>query len=525
MVWVSTNGKRLVEGVNEEPVMMPRGDEPVTISLDPRGSAISFVSYASRPKQTGRMAYGHSGAGILALEELAKDDIKDLTFELGIDHRGLKGPGAIMEILGVEMEAQVFPPLSAPKFDPHQYLKNLYANEKGTNSMLAGALRAPFWVPAEMNTPLPFAAFISGYTLVPYTDKYLLQLIELGAGRMGLTLDEAQEVCAQALRSTWRSHEGRQGRALMWYVLSAVSNSYQYETDYMVFNDGNTQLVESFDLLRQRKCGDCEDVGTHAHKIARCMINSRALGAFGRMIRKFTPVSFLGAVTQPSAGTGVKGEEDPSKYGGHLWFGMVPTKAWKSIEAGVPTPLIEGIVVIEGTGVAFGLPILDNADHARLKAHKKIVSMTPGLGSFPHEIPMESPYPEHRSAFYRGVYRVQYGSDMWTTGASVVDLDKGFRGVTWEQFLYGEIALDILEDSPSDIQHSIIAMENLVPEPTPEYMPYVPPPVPRVEGKSTATFYIPKGTTPPPVPRMEGMQVEHEDLGAGQIQTRIAYPL
>lgn len=547
MVWVSTNGSIIRTGKPAQPVRIIRGDEPVEVELEPSGSAISFVSYAYRPKQNGRAAFAHSGAAVLPLNEL-----NQMQLNLNIDHRGVRAAGSVVEILKADMKVNVYPPLPSPTFDRRAYMRDLWANEKGYNGEMANALRAPWVAPAEMKEPLPFAAFLSGYNLVPYTQKWLLQLLEVGAGHMGLTLDEAQELAATAADNpqiNWESDVGRKARALMWHVVSTVPNSFQYETDYVVSADGSTQLVESFDYMWQRGCIDCEDAGTGAHKIARAFQRTPGMGAFGRLMNLFTPTSFLGLVTQPSAGTGIRGEENPDLYGGHLWFCMLLTSALNKIRAGQPTPLIDSMVVIEGTGVAYGLPTLTPADQARIIRHKRIISMNPSLGSTGHEIqianPHLSPDPPFQSLFYRDVLRIQFEVEptvftsetgptkeiFWTQGASVVDLQRGYRGVTWENFLAGEFALDeYTADTREIIFQSMIAMERLVPEPTPKEMPYVPKAVPVVNGKAPAIFYLPKDMrlgkgklSQLSAPANTRVQVEHENLGFDQIRTRLAF--
>jgi hypothetical protein len=523
-VWAATNGQALEEGTPAQPVLLPRGEKPVKIELDPRGSALSLTTYTSMPKANGRMAYGHSGAGILSLR-----DLETGTVELNIDHRGIRGKGAVVEILSLTGNATVYPPLPLPDFDPVSYMNRLYRNEKGTNSPLADMLRAPWWAAAELSHPLPFAAFLSSASKARYSTEFLQDLLSTAGSRLGYTPKETRRVASAALRAGWNTAEGRKGRELLWTVMSAIPNAHQYETDYMVMRNGHVEICESFDLLLQRMCGDCEDLGITAHKVARAYANDPELGDFHKLVLSYMPVSFLGAVTQPSAGTGVKGGEDPSKYGGHLWFSLVPRDLWEQIEAGKSVSLLEGIVVVEGTGIAYGIPELNARDVARINATKAVVSASLGkLQSFPHEISMQSPYPEHQSVFYRGVFRVQYGYADWTTGASLVDRRLGFRGVTWEEFLTGDFALDVLDaDTPDIVEQSYRAIKQLVPEPSPERMGSIPPPVPTDPERSTAIFYVPKGMTPPPFPLLKGSekpQVVYEELGPAYLtQIRVAY--
>lgn len=524
VVWASTNGQVLEEGTPAQPVLFTRGDEPVTVELDPRGSALSITTYTAMPQPNGRMAYGHSGAGILALRDLQPGVVN-----LRIDHRGLQGPGATLEIFDIRGDASVYPPMPLPDFDPRAYLDSLYRNEKGTNSMLANTLRAPWWCPAELSHPLPFAAFLSSASKAQYTTEFLQDVLTVAASRLGFTYNEAQSVAAEALAQGWDSEAGRAGRELLWAVMALVPNAFPYETDYMVSPNGHIESVESFDLLWQRMCGDCEDMGTCAHKIARAFAADPALGFFRDLVASYVPVSFLGSVTQPSAGTGVRGEEDPGKYGGHLWFSLVPRDLWTQVESGRSVSLMDGIVVVEGTGIAYGIPRLRPRDRARIKATKRVVEASRGqLQSIPHEISMESPYTEHASVFYRGVLRVQYGHADWTTSASVVDVARGFRGVSWENFLTGQFRLDILDaDTPAVVEQSYRAIAQLVPEPTPERMPSLPPPVPTDPERSTVIFYIPTGITAPVFPILrsgEEPQVVVEELGPEFLrQTRVAY--
>lgn len=521
MLYLATNGSQLEDGYPQQPRIVERGQQPATIELDPRGSVLALSAYTEYTKPNGRRVYAHNGATLIDIRKLAP-----ATFNLGIDHRGIQGAGAAVEIVGIEGTLYLTPLIAGPAFDPQSYFNALQRERRPANSPLADALRAPWWAPVEMRKPLPFAAFLSSVMQVPYTERYLGQLFALGCGRFGYAPDEAQRVFEEANARGWR--ESREARLLTWAVLSAVPNAFQYETDYMVSASGQQQTVEIFDLLWQRRSGDCEDLGAEAHRLTRAYSrvsdsDEPGLAAFAAWLRGYVPVSLLGTVTQPAAGTGVSGHEDPSKYGGHLWFVLVARDQWEALEAGAHPQLADSMVCIEGTGIACGIPVLDKRDEKRLGALRRVVAASHGrLQSVPHEVPMTSPY--FASAFYRGVIEVAYGYGEWVNRAVAVDTSHGRRGVSWEDFLSGNISLaPITVDTPDVIEASFRHMRNLVPNPTPSHMIRLPDPVPRVPGKIAATFYLPEGMAAPPLPDAWEYQHEVEQLGLGVNQSRVTF--
>lgn len=505
-MYIATTGMAVTP--RPAPVFVRRGEE-TTIRVPATGSALAITSFTSRTADDGRTVTGHAGSALIPFSDLDTGAV-DLRF----DHRGLQGFGHRVELIAVDGDLTVYPFIGSPTYDPEQYLKRLYRNERGANTKLGNLLRAPWWAPQLLSMPLPFPAFLSSYTKIPYSPAYLHALFAIGAGRLGYTPDQAREVAAEGTGS-------RRARELLWQVLAVVPNAVKYDTDYLVFRDGGTKLVESFDLLLQRQCADCEDMAVFTHKLVRELAAEPSLGAFADLVASYVPISFLGTVTQPAAGTSIPGKENPAGYGGHLWFGMVPIEAWAEGRT-------DGIVFVEGTGIAYGIPDLDPRDEARLHATQRVISAAPGLKDYPHEVPIRSSYPGHVSAFYREVLEVHYGMDDWVESATVADTVRGYRGVSWGDFLAGNFVLERLETDSDEVRIATRrALDYIVPEPSPPPPPYIPPPVAGVDESSIVSlFYVPEGMAKPVFPLgRDGRppQVDREIVTDFLTQFRVAY--
>lgn len=485
-VLMGSNAALLKKHVPDQPQVVEWGAEPVTVSVRADGSTMSFSSFAGRVEKD-RDGFAHAGSAIIPMTE-----VREGTVPLNISHRGFQAFGVEMVIHNVSWTGSPLNMISAPQLpDMETYYNSVYPMKMGASSAIADALRFWVWCPAETAQPLPGPAFLSRYNTVPYSTEYLISLITIAAARHGYTYSEVQTVMQEG---------GDEARRLLSTIVTVFPNSMLYMSDFYVDSNDKNISIESFDCSKKRKTMDCEDAGRTSSLIFDAIVNNAELGYVYEFARKYTVLVIFGAVTQPSAGTGVKGGENPKNYGGHCYPILVRTSKFKEGN-------MDDIIFCEGTGVATALLDISQKERAELLAANRLLEMIPGLDKLGRKISLEDPY--HVSSFYRDVVEFCYREnpeDDWVQHAVMINPETGERGVTFKAMIEGDFTFIKSEADTAVVREATYAvMATLVAEPAPQVPSILPAAIPRVESGSVVNFFQPDGVPFSPPGEIEGV--------------------
>lgn len=505
------------DGPLSNPAFVERGIQK-TVRVPANGSSLSISAYEEQTEPDGRKTYLHCGAAVI---DLKKINVGPIT--LGINHRGLVADGITIELVDLEGDLTIYrQPQTDYKLIQLAAISQYDVEENGSNSALADALRAPVYQPPTSSEPLIFGGYLHGGRKVPYTVKYLKHLFTLAVARLGHTYDEAQEVCRQGLENPV-SHRGSQ--EIIWVAITALANAFKYKADSWKTGDGQQIPIESFDDSL-RRCIDCEDATRMMHQLAREYESCDELEFFCQLLKEYEIMSILASVTQPSAGTNVLGGEDERTYGGHLFAAAVPKKSFSKGRT-------DGIVILEGTGIMYGIPFMSESVHSKIQAkiarNKYVIEASGGsLENAPHLFSSESSIPGYMSSFYRRIHEVHWGYENRTRGATVADKQFLKREVTFEDFLNSNFKLiEYVSNTPKVWEETEKALSLSIPEPSPFFddadIPDAPSTIPK-KGV-TAIFYIAEDMTRPSLPIINGEKpnIQKEQMTDYFFQWRVSY--
>ena len=496
-------GYASTSGGNEDVVPPQKviGGYKQVLVFDNRVTSFSIIVFWKETDILGGNMNKHAGALTLFAPEISAR-----TYTSKINHRDVKGDGVKITIHSITGGMVYKKPKRMKKFDRCKYREQSTSIENTTE--LGKRLMPVWWHPMELEQPIPIEAFFSCTTHVPFTTEYLKYIITVAGGQMGYDYEGLQSASESARYSNPGTEERRLGQRLIWKVASLVSNCFPYHTDYIHFSNGCERLVDIFDFMLERGCGDCEDMSAEAYKLIISMQKNDGLGHFGELLRTYVPVILVGGVTSAS----VTYERD-NACTGHVWMALIPKSMFGEIISGNRLDLRQEVIMVEGTGVVNGHLEWGRRDEERMKFTNQIISSSSeGVKDCIHEISLHSANGTY--TFYKEVMDMYFPvGEEWPEKATVVNTETGKRGVTFHDFISGKFELrESGLNTKEIIQVCEQEMQSIVPERSP-YVPYhIPKPLRNIEGAIVCTIIVPIGMEMPRFVKYRE-DIPEDDLG------------
>lgn len=496
-------------GTPKQPIRIESAAGPQRVQLEvPSGTSLfGVVAYQHDDTPEGRSGFVNAGWAVAPIADLAQGQNLDVAIRHNTTELANVSKGTL------SVTAVSIPSVPRPRVLPADLTSQMMRAMMRTNDGIyapaqryAGAfalskrLKAPFFY-TDVG-PLPMPAFLSLYNVVPPAEGYLVNLMQIGAERHGLSVAQFGGVLSQVLQG-----QGSIKLAGRVYasVLTAFSNALPYLTDYAI-KGGRKVMAEWFDRAYLRLSCDCEDFARIICSMHRWIVSAGAttrnpiLKALAQFANGYVCTMMLGTVTQPSAGSSVQEHENDASYSGHMWAMLFPREqfaAWQGVRVGGTawTTAYPHPFVLEGTGYMDPVVVETPEERMMRDGIYRAIRAFPDLSSMPHNIASSSTY--HVSPFYRQAMMCyapplnDYQSD-WVQEFAWINASN-LHGASFDTIVKDPFSLRLQPMNPYPDEVKALTYAALATM-SPERAPRMGPP-PRINGEVLLGAYV--GAPPP----------------------------
>jgi hypothetical protein len=302
-----------------------------------------------------------------------------------------------------------------------------------------------------------------------------------------------------ALRRRFMAEPPQEDAALVPILMDAVTifaNYVRYITDYAQFG-AFRDLTDSFDIIRLRLAGDCEDgtmeIMLECLEIKYGAFSSPLMRRLQALARRFVFCAALCAIH----GQAANDEEGPVRMGGHMCAMAVPNEIFFSHIADHPAAHLlpaeprggDAIYPLESTGNLWCAPKEVSQRYSEIK-----LALQPVLEKHPYLV-RQFFYSRKHEGFIKRVISLYTPEIYYRTGIAAIEFlvcSEGKRGVPTSQFVANrEITIEPCPAIPPELMKQSLRMQRDNLPPTP-----LEPPADR--GEEMITLQRKEGTELPP---------------------------